>query len=657
MREDKEIEQNWQLIKEYFNYIYREFHYLYKTPYYRKKLEITCFSENASLTNNNQDISILEEDYARSYSQQLLSIKNLARYDCWEDKDWKEWLRICKENIKEFDGISPVFENNDYVWRQVKVLDYDEEKMKYKVIFLHSDQIKYVSRLSLLFFIENRSEFEYRKYLCEKRRSNVDEFLLFTRYLDNVPEEIVSKLNPYWEKRILAFLRFTTRRLAQKYNFIFYNSNPSFIREIKVTRQDYLRQMKKCRMLLEMQQEDNESKFEARSLKIRPFYKIIKTPLSGINIGKKNQKDFAEKRKFLNQKSFLEDKYLAAVIVQFLKECEKLKKMKILLYDIDEDKLPLTSMEFEKVKEKFNTTSDYNVSTICTYTLRNLIMDGLGNIEIEKKKIMKYDFFMVEPDNYPNSRVKRVLQYFNLILYNKLKELINISIESFMRYFRRFSEFENNKHPINPECFEPEIPLFVNKIRVRSEDKKKSKSHKKDKEAKAEEDSSDKLIIYDPPIGEFKDKLFSAFTHIKNVVSKITDLMSLSIKVIELPSKKIFELKDEYPIYKSSFAELNEICEVAKKQAKAVKERYSKFEKLLTQTPENYVKNRIGEKMKTQTTLDIEECKKLLYQLYELAKEIDESEKEINLKMFRIQTDEICTNIKDKIKLIVTHIV
>lgn len=579
----------------------------------------------------------------------MLSIKNLARYDCWEDKDWQEWLRLCKENTKDYDGVSPVFENNDYVWRQVKVLDYDEEQMKYKVIFLHSDQIKYVSRLSLLFFNENRAEFEYRKYLCEKRRSNVDEFLLFTRYIDNIPDSLVSKLNSSWEKKILAFLRFQTKRLAIKFNYIFTNANPSFVREIKVIRQDHLRQMKKCRMLLEMQVQEYEATFELRSLKIRPFYKSIKTPLSGINIGKRNQREFNEKRRFLNQKSFFEDKYLSNVIVLFLKECEKLKKMKILLHNIEQNKLPLTSKDFLVVMEKYNNASEYNVITTCKHTLRNLIMDGLSEIEIEKKKTKKYNFYMVEPSQYPDSKVKRVLQYFNLILFNKLKELINISIESFMRYFKRFSEFDNKV----VDCLEPEIPLFVTKIKINSKEGHKSKKTKSNKT----DESVDKLIIFDPPLGDFKDMLTKSFTHINDVISKIIDLMSLSVKVIELVPRKIFDLKADYPIYAKAFGELNEIIEVAKKQAKGVKERYSKFERLLTETPDNYVKNKIGEKTKTQTNLDIEECKKLLMELYELGKGIDESEQEIDLKMFRIQTDEIRATIKDKIKVIVSNIV
>ncbi len=79
--------------------------------------------------------------------------------------------------------------------RQVKVLEYDEAQMKYKVMFLHSENTKYVSRLSLQFFSENQQEFEFRKDICERRRTHVDEFLMFTRYSDNIPLNKVQQLS------------------------------------------------------------------------------------------------------------------------------------------------------------------------------------------------------------------------------------------------------------------------------------------------------------------------------------------------------------------------------------------------------------------------------------------------------------------------------
>jgi hypothetical protein len=86
---------------------------MYVTPYHKPKLQISCFSENSSLQTNLEETEQLENDYLNCYDKPLLSIKNLGRYDCWEDKDWNEWVEICKQNTKEYDGISPMYENNE----------------------------------------------------------------------------------------------------------------------------------------------------------------------------------------------------------------------------------------------------------------------------------------------------------------------------------------------------------------------------------------------------------------------------------------------------------------------------------------------------------------------------------------------------------------
>ena len=55
--------------------------------------------------------------------------------------------------------------------------------------------------------------------------------------------------------------------------------------------------------------------------------------------------------------------------------------------------------------------------------LLSLSKDEEKLTENEKKKTKKYDFYMVEPSQFPESRIKRVLQYFNLILFNKIKDI------------------------------------------------------------------------------------------------------------------------------------------------------------------------------------------------------------------------------------------
>ena len=98
----------------------------------------------------------------------------------------------CQEFLKAMGKSLLIFR---YVLRQVKVVEYDKIQMKYKVMFIHTETFKYVSRLSLQFFSEVQSEFEFRKNICERRRSHVDEFLMFTRYTDNVPLGKITQLS------------------------------------------------------------------------------------------------------------------------------------------------------------------------------------------------------------------------------------------------------------------------------------------------------------------------------------------------------------------------------------------------------------------------------------------------------------------------------
>ena len=231
-REKRETNQIMSLVKQYYHIDLIEYFKYYRTPYPKEPLRISCFEEFTD--NENRDttnICYLEADYDKCYSSiKLINIKNLGRYDCWEDKPPEEWFAMCQKNEEEYDGTSPMYDHttDKYMWNPVKVLNYNPETQRYKVRFVQTE--KEVTRLSLLFKWENKAEFEFRKYLCEKRRNHVDQFILFTRYVDNVPTEIVSTLALEWEKKIEVKVRFTTKRLSEMFNYIFNESNPSFVR-------------------------------------------------------------------------------------------------------------------------------------------------------------------------------------------------------------------------------------------------------------------------------------------------------------------------------------------------------------------------------------------------------------------------------------------
>lgn len=103
--EQKEIEG---LIKQFKDFYQRDYHYFYDYPYKKPKLSISCFKEKEEIKPNPSETRHLDEDYEAVYKKgELLSTKNLQRYDCWEDKSPQEWIEICKNSGRKSHGLSP----------------------------------------------------------------------------------------------------------------------------------------------------------------------------------------------------------------------------------------------------------------------------------------------------------------------------------------------------------------------------------------------------------------------------------------------------------------------------------------------------------------------------------------------------------------------
>jgi dynein heavy chain len=490
---------------------------------------------------------------------------------------------------------------------------------------------KEVARLSLQFQNENRKEFEFRKYLCEQRREHVTEFILYTRYVDDVPKDIVSELSSNWENKIIQKLRFNTKRLAAKYNDLFSSKSSSFNWQMKVVREDYLRQSKKCRILMEMEQPNNFLKFRERSVMLRRFFRKIDIPNIGIKTTPTLKACYFEKIKFLNNKSFWKDEKLTELRILFMKECEQLKKIRIVLHTIDETRLPLTISEFIKIRDHHNQRSEENVISICHYNLKNLIVERL-----EKHG---YDFYKLNKEMYQTSDEKKVLQYFNMILRGKLNDVIDNSLNAFINYFKLYRKCEYN----NSHYQEASNPLFVTKLKLNKDNKKTKKEHLERKD----------IIAFDPPLNHFDTDLCKSLEHIKTVINKIQDLMSLAIMVTKLKEAKVFELQDDYERYKEIYDELKEIIRINKEEAKRVKNLFKNYENVLLYSPERYIKKFLeseGVNDKDEQPFNVDLHRKLLDKLYEKIKGLDNIDNEINLRMFRVMTEEIKNCIRDKLR-------
>ena len=643
-REKRETNQIMSLVKQYYHIDLLKFFKYYRTPYPREPLRISCFeeftdNENKDMTN----ICYLEADYDKCYSSiKLINIKNLGRYDCWEDKPPEEWFAMCQKNEEEYDGTSPMYDHttDKYMWNPVKVLNYNPETQRYKVRFVQTE--KEVTRLSLLFKWENKAEFEFRKYLCEKRRNHVDQFILFTRYVDNVPTDIVSTLALEWEKKIEVKVRFTTKRLSEMFNYIFNESNPSFTRELNVIKQDYLRQMKKCRLLLEMQEPTNQTKFKERSLEIKPFYKII--PTKKVAIINKSP-EFLKHLETLNKKSFFEDeKFVKTLLCGFLKNCEDMKQLALILSNIEDNLLPMKLEDFKTLDKTYFEKSSSNLRNMCSSKLPGIIRSFEDNNDNKTK--LKYDYYVATKEEYEKTLARRVVIYCNLILKTKLKDLVDNSIIKYMNFFKKFGECSYTTKgrdelfsKIGTHYLESQKSLFQTSILL-----EKVEGNKKKKEGHHVN------IIFKPSLEDIKKNLLKSFTQIKDMVSKeIKNLSGLCFKLVDIEDKKIFVLDEDYPLYKQALEELTDIIDKSIKLAEAERQEYDIFMEILKDSVEVYVKTRIGDAKETKKNLNVDKCTEILDRLDELTNILNSKKSEVSVRLFYIDSNKIKEDINKRI--------
>ena len=120
---------------------------------------------------------------------------DLAAYD--EKIHIPEMVRRCQEKPDQVHALSPTYQNYEYVWKPVYVLDFENDR--WKVRDQASGNIKYVTRLSLLFLDEDPAIFLKRVKDCKILQHNVSSELQFTALVDSISADNVSILSK--EKR------------------------------------------------------------------------------------------------------------------------------------------------------------------------------------------------------------------------------------------------------------------------------------------------------------------------------------------------------------------------------------------------------------------------------------------------------------------------
>lgn len=109
------------------------------------------------------------------------------------DKSPQEWVASgCGAH-------APFFHMHEWMWREVKVLGYDEATHEFQVQYLPDGITKPIHRLNLRFDTENASQFEARKAAAEKARKETKQIMRLDHFINQQPKE---EIRPIGQKSL-----------------------------------------------------------------------------------------------------------------------------------------------------------------------------------------------------------------------------------------------------------------------------------------------------------------------------------------------------------------------------------------------------------------------------------------------------------------------
>jgi hypothetical protein len=289
----------------------------------------------------------LEKEYEIFNDPNLPSTRALTRFDCWEeDKTGEQWLEECKHMESESHALSPCYEYNMYVWRQVRVLNYDPKRKKFKVLVLHTSQEKWVTRLSLQFHTENKQLFEERVRLCKERQGIVEAELRFTSYVDSLSKDNVSEYKKEYRTKIVD--------LCLKDNHSFFPDN--YVNKcrylLKIAEEEYVRQMKKCLILKDMEDINNMDKYEKLRIPLRLPQKTTKYLAVLFTVAQREQIKERVAR-FEAKNAWMQEIELIMVKRVFADKCEDFQKYRFMQTSKGDMGLPLTLKKLKQMEQTF----------------------------------------------------------------------------------------------------------------------------------------------------------------------------------------------------------------------------------------------------------------------------------------------------------------
>lgn len=373
-----------------------------------------------------------------------------------EEEEIPEMLARCQAKPDQVHALSPTYENYEYVWKPVYVLDYVNKRWKVKD--QSTGQIKYVTRLSILFLDEDPQAFLKRVKDCKMLQKNVNDELMFTSLVDSISPDNVSILSKQTRFNLLK------KSMREKTEIGKEKIAETFKHLLRVIEEEYIRQMKKCILLREMQNVNTHERFQNLKVPIRlpcraaPYLAVVPIPKFDYN-GNFHKFSSNHWNKDPNQVKVTEK-----LVIRSLKILEQ----RFMNTNKASLKLPRELKELVGQQSAHFAAVQQNISVQWRDYFIAEIQDDLKNA---------HHFYESSMENYKESELKRIVTRFELVLHTYLREFVKQSIDDWVEFIRSFTKPNYDRNELWKISTDQLIIVHLDIHRSKKSKKSKFKLH------------------------------------------------------------------------------------------------------------------------------------------------------------------------------------
>ncbi|CAD8161959.1 unnamed protein product [Paramecium pentaurelia] len=509
--------------------------------------------ENFSRLSNRKNMSFHEKvnDEEMNFELQGLNTnKTLKNYLTWDDPQTPTDIIQQFKNDKSYHAKCPFYEGNGYVWTEVQILDYDQNQQKFIVKIMKNDQIKYVSRLSLMLKTENETEFNLRLQQCRILQKQAEEELRFFKYVNSIPDQLITSLPIQTKINIKKKLKLNKQ------------SNIDF----EQIEYEYKLFMKKFLTLQRMNQSDFITDFIQNRIKMRNMNGILQKFPKLKNI----KKDFQQVKQQISQSPILNNKYILQTFVKI--QTIKEQSFELLPTNYPYGQLPFVLSNLEAYNQQM-----YNVLKLTMFNnWRTQVIQ-----DVQDSLRSQFNFYQTDDVGYQRSQLclllKRIDQQFS---YLNMKNLVEMNITKWVNHIKSFTEESEN---LSKEPF-IQINIVIQQI-VR----KKTVLHKQSTFGE------ERYMIFEPTRQQIIQALVNPIQFIKDTVSQVKKVENDIMPLIDIGQALSVQMEQISHHFDIAIEQIVTFIDNAMKLPNLILDQFNEFSYLYTKSQSHLMKRLFGD--------------------------------------------------------------